>query len=257
MNLLMIWICSSVVSVYTVFNQVFKMIKEFADEGYKINSKDLDNINNSMPDVNESSRLSMLSMFIPIYNLFFALMFVQKNESNKDTLFMFFKSLGIIEEMEPFEINEYKKNPTLLNSVQVSKKYEEYLSKSFKITVNDRNVSSDFYCVMENGNLRIVKVDGFYYRYSEEEQLKYLCCVMGEFFKNIEKSYSSIEALAKSLYGEKIIIINLEYQEKKKEKDIESKSIKEKYVKLREEVKNNRSLYDDPYVDNDKSLRLE
>jgi hypothetical protein len=75
--------------------------------------------------------------------------------------------------------------------------------------------------------------------------------------KNIEKSYSSIEAFAKSLNGEKSIIINLEYQEKKKEKDIESKSIKDKYVKLREEVKNNRSLYDDPYVDNDKSLRLE
>ena len=37
MNFLMIWSASTIVSVCTVFKQVFKMIKEFADEGYKLN----------------------------------------------------------------------------------------------------------------------------------------------------------------------------------------------------------------------------
>ena len=107
MNFLMIWSASTIVSVYTVFNQVFKMIKEFADEGYKINTKDVDNINNNMQnEVNNASRLSLLSMFIPIYNLFFALNFVKKYENNKDMIFMYLKSLGAIEEMEDFEKTE-------------------------------------------------------------------------------------------------------------------------------------------------------
>lgn len=260
MDFLMIWICTSVVSVYTVFKQVLKMIKEFADEGYKINSKDIDNINNGMSyEVSQSSRLSLLSMFIPIYNLYFALMFVQKYESNKDTIFMYMKTIGAIEEMEDFEKKEYHKNPTLLNSVNVSKKYEEYLKKSFKFTINDRNTTTDFYCILENGDLRIVKTEGFYARYTEEKQKEFLCSVMIEFFKKIENTYSSVEEFVKSLDGQKSIIINLErvYEEKNDKKDVESKSIKDKYVKLRDEVKYNRSLYDDGYIDNDKSLRLE
>ena len=256
MNLLMIWISSSIVSVYTVFNEIFKMIKEYADEGYKINTKDLENINNNMPgDVSETSRLSLLSMFVPIYNLYFALMFVQKYENNKDTIFMFLKSLGAIEEMNPFERSEYNKEPTLRNVVQVTKKYEEYLKKSFKFTINDRNTSSDFYCVMENGNLRIVKVDGFYSRYNENEQMNYLCSVMSGFFKKLENMYSSPEEFAKSLNGEKSIIINLEYDDEKE--DVKDASVKDKYVKLRDEIRHNKEIYEDPVVDDNKSLRLE
>lgn len=256
MNFFMIWLSSTVVSVYTIFNQIFKMIKEYADEGYIINPNDVENANNSMPEeVNDSSRLSIFSMFVPIYNLFFALMFVQKYESNKDMIFMYLKSLGVVREMEPFELNEYKKDPSLFNYVKISEKYKQYLEKSFKITINDRNSITDFYCIMENGNLRIVKTDGFYSRYTEEEQMNILCSVMIEFFKKIGNTYDSVEEFAKSLNGEKSIIINLEHNDNK-EVEKES-SVKDKYVKLRDEIKHNKELYDAPIDDNNKSLRLE
>lgn len=259
MNFLMIWSASTIVSVCTVFKQVFKMIKEFADEGYKINSKDIDNINNNMPDVNNSSRMSLLSMFIPIYNLFFALSFVQKYESNKDMIFMYLKSLGIIEEMEEFEKKEYQKNPTLMNSVQVSKKYEEYLKKSFKFTINDRNTTTEFYCILENGDLRIIKSEGFYSRYSEEKQKEILCAIMSEFFKKIESIYGNVEEFAKSLDGQKNVVINLEHDDEVKndEKEKESVSVKEKYAKLKEQVSRDREIFNDPYIDDNKILRLE
>lgn len=261
MNFLMIWSASTIVSVYTVFNQVFKMIKEFADEGYKINTKDVDNINNNMPnEVNNASRLSLLSMFIPIYNLFFALNFVKKYENNKDMIFMYLKSLGAIEEMEDFEKTEYQKNPTLMNFIQVSRKYEEYLKKSFKFTINDGNTTTEFYCIFENGDLRIVKTEGFYSRYSEEKQKELLCAIMSDFFKKIEGIYGNVEEFAKSLDGEKSIVINLEHDDeaKNKEKEKESISVKEKYEKLRNQVSRDREIFDDPYRDdNNKSLRLE
>lgn len=262
MNLFMIWLSTTIVSAYTVFKQILKMVKEFADEGYKFNSKDLEEVNKNQDEVyNEVDRLSILSMFIPIYNLYFALSFVQKYESNKDMIFMYLKTLGVIEEMDKFEKKEYNKNPTLLNAVQVSQKYEELLSKSFKITINDRNVSSDFYCVMDNGELRIVKVEGFYYRFSEEEQIKYLCTIMSEFLRKQENIYGTVENFAKSLGGNKSLVINLQFEEKKEDSKVDS--VKDKYIKLKEQVYkdkdyyNDRDFHNDPYIDSDKSLRLE
>ena len=132
-------------------------------------------------------------------------------------------------------------------------------SDSFKFTINDRNTTTEFYCILENGDLRIIKSEGFYSRYSEEKQKEILCAIMSEFFKKIESIYGNVEEFAKSLDGQKNVVINLEHDDEVKndEKEKESVSVKEKYAKLKEQVSRDREIFNDPYIDDNKILRLE
>ena len=109
---------------------------------------------------------------------------------------------------------------------------------------------------MDKGVLKLVKVEGFYYRFSEEEQFNYICKVMSDFFRKQESVYGSVENFAKSFGNSRSMIINLEYKDEVEKKNEESDSIKDKYINLKNQVKNDRDMFNDTYVDNDKSLRL-
>ena len=75
----------------------------------------------------------------------------------------------------------------------------------------------------------------------------------------VESIYGNVEEFAKSLDGQKSVVINLEHDDEVKndEKEKESVSVKEKYAKLKEQVSRDREIFNDPYIDDNKTLRLE
>lgn len=122
------YVVTSIASIMIVKYNYFRMYKDTADKGYKINIK---NITNEIKPNKKKTNYKKLLLLFPIVNLFIAANKVIKYNKVKPYLVDSLKSTSFIEKMNDEEKEYYKSNPTINTAVNVVV-YSRYKEEKMK-----------------------------------------------------------------------------------------------------------------------------
>ena len=139
MNFFLTWISTTVVSFILTYKHEFKMFKEIADAGYKLSIDKNRNNSDNADDVEYNS--SLISLFIPFYNLFTVIEREMVYEKEKDVILEQMIFCGMVEEMSEYEKKIYSENPTGLNALLISYNKHE---KSFQKANNNTKLNEEY-----------------------------------------------------------------------------------------------------------------
>ena len=167
LNTILLYLGTVGLSLISVAKVDLKLLKNFADEGYKINFDKLNEVNHT----SDIKKKVLSNFFIPIWNLIYAFKTVENYQFSSQRLSDTLSLIDALEEMNAFEKMEYMKNPTGLNALLVPIKFEQRVNNAIKITIEDQNGTSDIYYDITSGTekINILKVTGPLKDYSEEE----------------------------------------------------------------------------------------
>lgn len=169
MEFLGIWLGSCITSFGIEIATSFKMFKDVADAGYKIDIERMDKITKILdPD---SSKREFLTMLLPVFNIMYSSFKAIGYNNAKSMLLDQLGVLDVLEEMSEIEKQEYQKRPTGLNAILVPLKSELRLAKSQLLIIIRPNFKSKiFYEIGENNDITILKVEGDALYLSLEDQ---------------------------------------------------------------------------------------
>lgn len=170
MEFLVLWLGTTAASFAMELANEFKIFKDAADAGYKINMKRLSEFQKQLsPD---ATKITFLSMLIPLYNVMSVFQRVIQYENARPMILDQLSVTGVLEEMSDYEKKEYSKRPTGLNALIVPLKAESKLSKATKVTINGVFGESVVYCEIDktSHDINILSVSGPVSRLTVEEQ---------------------------------------------------------------------------------------
>lgn len=170
MEFLVLWLGTTAASFAMELANEFKIFKDAADAGYKINIKRLSEFQKQLsPD---ATKITFLSMLIPLYNVMSVFQRVIQYENARPMILDQLSVTGVLEEMSDYEKKEYSKRPTGLNALIVPLKAESKLSKAIKVTINGVFGESVVYCEIDktSHDINILSVSGPVSRLTVEEQ---------------------------------------------------------------------------------------
>lgn len=172
MELLVLWIGTSIKSFCMEIANELRMFKDAADAGYKIDVRRLSDLSKQLNP--NASKATILSMLIPIFNI---MQVFQRTIQYNNVRPMVLDQLNVmdtLEEMSEMEKREYQKKPTGLNAFLIPLETEIRLSKAASIKIEtDTEKSEIFYEIDDSlGKITILKVNGDASRLTEEEQVK-------------------------------------------------------------------------------------
>lgn len=170
MEFLVLWLGTTAASFAMELANEFKIFKDAADAGYKIDTKRLSEFQKQLsPD---ATKITFLSMLIPLYNVMSVFQRVIQYENARPMILDQLSVTGVLEEMSDYEKKEYSKRPTGLNALIVPLKAESKLSKANKVTINGVFGESVVYCEIDktSHDINILSVSGPVSRLTVEEQ---------------------------------------------------------------------------------------
>lgn len=170
MEFLVLWLGTTAASFAMELANEFKIFKDAADAGYKIDTKRLSEFQKQLsPD---ATKITFLSMLIPLYNVMSVFQRVIQYENARPMILDQLSVTGVLEEMLDYEKKEYSKRPTGLNALIVPLKAESKLSKATKVTINGVFGESVVYCEIgkTSHDINILSVSGPVSRLTVEEQ---------------------------------------------------------------------------------------
>lgn len=265
MSILGICTITVIISIIFEFKNEFKMFKDIADAGYKINIDRLDELQKQLSP-NATNNL-LMSLLIPFYNIASVMMRRNKYENNKQLIFDQYDKLGIIEEMTEEEQKEYMKNPTGWNALVIplmAKERKENQDLSIgTITITEPNgevseVKVNFNFHDDNKKIEILSAKGPISKLTYEEQLSFI----GEHFLNAvkkgEEKYGSREAFLDAICKGNTANLNEALEAKldepvqeeiKKTEEPKPLTRLERYKQLRDSITQNGFLYGEEMVE--------
>lgn len=172
MKIVVLWISTVAASFCIELTNELRMFKDVADAGYKINIDRLSDLSKKLnPD---ASKITLLSMLIPIFNIIQVFERITKYNNIRPMLLDQLSIIDALEEMSEIEKQEYLKKPTGLNAILVPFKLEARIAKSDSVKIeNDNEKSEIFYEIGDSlDDITILKVAGDAYRLTEAEQKK-------------------------------------------------------------------------------------
>lgn len=172
MKIVVLWISTVAASFCIELTNELRMFKDVADAGYKINIDRLSDLSKKLnPD---ASKITLLSMLIPIFNIIQVFERITKYNNTRPMLLDQLSIIDALEEMSEIEKQEYQKRPTGLNAILVPFKLEARIAKSDSVKIeNDNEKSEIFYEIGDSlDDITILKVAGDAYRLTEAEQKK-------------------------------------------------------------------------------------
>lgn len=172
MKIVVLWISTVAASFCIELTNELRMFKDVADAGYKINIDRLSDLSKKLnPD---ASKITLLSMLIPIFNIIQVFERITKYNNIRPMLLDQLSIIDALEEMSEIEKQEYQKRPTGLNAILVPFKLEARIAKSDSVKIeNDNEKSEIFYEIGDSlDDITILKVAGDASRLTEDEQKK-------------------------------------------------------------------------------------
>lgn len=172
MKIVVLWISTVAASFCIELTNELRMFKDVADAGYKINIDRLSDLSKKLnPD---ASKITLLSMLIPIFNIIHVFERITKYNNIRPMLLDQLSIIDALEEMSEIEKQEYLKKPTGLNAILVPFKLEVRIAKADSVKIeNDNEKSEIFYEIGDSlDDITILKVAGDAYRLTEAEQKK-------------------------------------------------------------------------------------
>ena len=172
MKIVVLWISTVAASFCIELTNELRMFKDVADAGYKINIDRLSDLSKKLnPD---ASKITLLSMLIPIFNIIQVFERITKYNNIRPMLLDQLSIIDALEEMSEIEKQEYQKRPTGLNAILVPFKLEVRIAKADSVKIeNDNEKSEIFYEIGDSlDDITILKVAGDAYRLTGDEQKK-------------------------------------------------------------------------------------
>lgn len=158
------------VSIGLDISLAFKMFKDIADQGYKLEMDKISELGRQMNP--ETSKNNAMSLFIPFFNLFFQMNKKTKYEQTRPFLA---DQLRIMDCITPFtkeEQENYNKKPTGFNAFLTIIKSElaDESEMDVSISFDDDGEKSTIWFEKINDDFRVIKTRGPVSRLSLEEQ---------------------------------------------------------------------------------------
>ena len=172
MKIVVLWISTVAASFCIELTNELRMFKDVADAGYKINIDRLSDLSKKLnPD---ASKITLLSMLIPIFNIIQVFERITKYNNIRPMLLDQLSIIDALEKMSEIEKQEYQKRPTGLNAILVPFKLEVRIAKSDSVKIeNDNEKSEIFYEIGDSlDDITILKVAGDASRLTGDEQKK-------------------------------------------------------------------------------------
>lgn len=117
MEMLFFWFVSVLVSYGVASTMAFKMIKDLADNGYKIN---IDNVKKAVDSMDGQTNKNKLLFYIPLINIFYSFSILLKYEQSRDHVIDALRIMDTLEIMTLEEQQEYEKNPSAFRALIIS-----------------------------------------------------------------------------------------------------------------------------------------
>lgn len=193
MKIVVLWISTVAASFCIELTNELRMFKDVADAGYKINIDRLSDLSKKLnPD---ASKITLLSMLIPIFNIIQVFERITKYNNIRPMLLDQLSVIDALEEMSEIEKQEYLKKPTGLNAILVPFKLEARIAKSDSVKIeNDNEKSEIFYEIGDSlDDITILKVAGDAYRLTEAEQKKKVIEAIKSSLSEETEEYDDVE----------------------------------------------------------------
>lgn len=193
MKIVVLWISTVAASFCIELTNELRMFKDVADAGYKINIDRLSDLSKKLnPD---ASKITLLSMLIPIFNIIQVFERITKYNNTRPMLLDQLSIIDALEEMSEIEKQEYQKRPTGLNAILVPFKLEVRIAKADSVKIeNDNEKSEIFYEIGDSlDDITILKVAGDAYRLTEAEQKKKVIEAIKSSLSEETEEYDDVE----------------------------------------------------------------
>ena len=193
MKIVVLWISTVAASFCIELTNELRMFKDVADAGYKINIDRLSDLSKKLnPD---ASKITLLSMLIPIFNIIQVFDRMVKYNNIRPMLLDQLSIIDALEEMSEIEKQEYLKKPTGLNAILVPFKLEARIAKADSVKIeNDNEKSEIFYEIGDSlDDITILKVAGDAYRLTEAEQKKKVIEAIKSSLSEETEEYDDVE----------------------------------------------------------------
>lgn len=122
MELLLLWLSTSITSICMEIANELRMFKDVADAGYKIDIKRLSDLSKQLNP--NAPKATLLSTLIPIFNIIQVFQRTIQYNNLRPTILDQLNAIDVLEEMLEIEKEEYSKNPTGLNALIIPIKTE-------------------------------------------------------------------------------------------------------------------------------------
>lgn len=172
MGFFIFWLGSIILSFGAELKYEFRMFKDIADAGYKVDFERITELKNYI-DPNAAKR-TVLSLFIPLYNLGVMTKKLAQYPSIQPRLIDSLSVLDACHEMDQYEQREYEKKPTGLNAVLVSALWGKRINQAVIFSFESENGISEIYYEQneKTNEIVILKSTGPVSKLSYEEQLE-------------------------------------------------------------------------------------
>lgn len=212
MNYIYAWITSIILSTGISIANELRMYKDAADNGYRIDGRNLNSYIKEYP-TNIVKNLS-LALFIPIINIFTTVTNVMAYSLNRSHLLDNLGMMDAIEEMTPEEKDKYQKFPTGLHALFIMIKNAIKLSKYSSVQIKTSyDVSEIYFDIKEDGDIEVVKVYGMLSKATKETQKeKVMETLYGIALAGLEV-YGTQEEFINAVKANDNIDLNLEMEE--------------------------------------------
>lgn len=193
MKIVVLWISTVAASFCIELTNELRMFKDVADAGYKINIDRLSDLSKKLnPD---ASKITLLSMLIPIFNIIQVFERITKYNNIRPMLLDQLSIIDALEEMSEIEKQEYLKKPTGLNAILVPFKLEARIAKADSVKIeNDNEKSEIFYEIGDSlDDITILKVAGDASRLTEAEQKKKVIEAIKSSLSEETEEYDDVE----------------------------------------------------------------
>lgn len=236
MNLLLAWLVTSAEFLLIDTASVLRIFKDLADQGFKINYEKFNEFYDNLKD--ENSKDYLIKMFVPFYNFYRTYMDIKDYNDLYPYLIQEMFTLGLLENMSDFELQEYQKNPSVINAIIVPPICAKRLENAFVWELKDSEYPSTVWFELGKKKgleaIEILQVRGPLSNLKPEEQKKAIESHILE--DSLEKSIQTLIDSQKLTKEEEEIIKSV-YQELITETKEDSKDQEESSLSLTKKKK--------------------
>ncbi len=201
------WLSTVIMSDFMFIVSIFRAIKDLVDEGYKLTAE---NKTLEKEDNDNSNISTILILLVPVANILSMLSFSALIINNKNILFDIFKSKNMLKEMTKEEIEEYRKNPTLLNAVKtcLKRKQEEKREEKLEFKLSFENLEGQINYALENSEVKIISSTVDSNKYDEDTQKNIVSSVLKLVYENEFNKFASKEEFDKYILSNPNVLLD-------------------------------------------------
>lgn len=196
MEFLLLCLATSVLSLGMEMANELRVFKDAADNGYKINWEKLTELGQQV-----NLKELIVSLLVPFFNMFKVLQNTVDFNNQRAMMLTQFKVMGLLEEMNEIEKNEYLKKPTALNALLVPIKIYRRAMKAEFVQYED----GEIYYERSNNfdEITILRVTGTATNLSADEQKKIVLNLWQETFASA-RCFDDYEDFKQNIFGDSL-----------------------------------------------------